>query len=127
MWTIKRFAVVGLAGAALLTAIGCSGAAPETKTYDNDGYLGMTNVNPSLPISPTYHTYQVDTDMMKAALASVPGISDSRIILNGSRASVKLYVPDGTSDADVARIRQEAQVELSKAVPRYTFTVKVAR
>jgi hypothetical protein len=65
--------------------------------------------------------------MIKSALANVQGIRDSRINLNGSHATIKLYVPKDTTNADMERIKQEAEIELTKAVPRYKFYVKMAR
>ncbi|MFK7694842.1 hypothetical protein [Paenibacillus sp. HJGM_3] len=120
-----RMAAFGLLAATLVAAGGCTAKTRQVKSYSGDGYLGVTNGNPSLPISPTAHTYQSDTDMMKGALALVPGISRSRINLNGSRAKVKLYVPAGTSDEERERIRQGAVAELTKAMPRYVFHVTV--
>jgi hypothetical protein len=123
----KRTAVVGLLAAALLVAGGCSSKPQQTKTYSNDGVLGITNTNPSLPLSHTYHNYQADTDMMKGALGLVPGITNSRIMLNGSHATVKLYVPKDTAEAERARIQQGAEYELNKAAPRYRYYVKVVK
>ncbi|MDF2815282.1 MAG: hypothetical protein K0Q81_1482 [Paenibacillus sp.] len=127
MW-MKRIAALSLIVAAVFAAEGCANSATDqTKTYKEDGYMGMSNSNPNLPINPTYHGYQQDSNMMKDALSKISGIRDSRINLNGSHATIKLFLPKDATDADMARIKQEAEIELTKAAPRYQYYVKMAR
>lgn len=124
---IARAAAILLAGMLTASIAGCGrDAAPrQMKSYDNDGYLGMTNTNPNLHMNPTYHNYTVDTNMMRGALNGIRGVTANRIMTNGSRATVTLTVPPGTSDEEVMRIRSEAEQALNHAVPRYTYRLKV--
>jgi hypothetical protein len=131
---IKQRWIIALLAAALFVALfvaitGCGRKASpqETKEYDNDGYLGMTNTNPNLHINPTYHNYEVDTNMMRGALNLVQGVQGSRITTNGSRATVTVFVPEGTSVEEEARIQQQSVQMLQKHVPRYTYVVKIKR
>lgn len=98
---------------------------PQTKTYANDGYMGLSNTNPNLQNSPSYHTYGVDADMMSAAVAPIPGVRKVRIAANGTNATVHLTIPKELTEAEKSRIEQEALKSLRQQVPRYDFKVKL--
>ncbi|MNH93759.1 hypothetical protein D3C73_463670 [compost metagenome] len=107
---------------------GCgAGAEPKSKvkSYPPDGYLGMTSVNPNQPLNPTYHHYSDDTNLMKAVLAQIPGIVDSRISLLGPHANVKLRLEDGISPTEADQIRSDAQMALVTNMPRYRIDVSI--
>ena len=127
MSVVKRVAFGSALAFLLIVAAGCGGqsVARNTKSYDYDGYLGMTNTNPNLPTSPTYHNYAVDTNMMRRAVASIGEIRNMRIHIRGANAKVTVYVRKGLPPEQVARIRDEVVSALQQAVPRYTFTVQV--
>ncbi|NHN31971.1 hypothetical protein [Paenibacillus agricola] len=97
------------------------------KPYANDGMLGITDVNPNMPMSPTYHTYQKDTDLMDATIKQVPYIVDSNIVVNGPVVTVNLYVPGDLSEQQFKMVENDAYDKLSKAMPRYTMKVFVYR
>jgi hypothetical protein len=102
------------------------GTANTTKSYGNDGYLGITNTNPNLQSSPsTYHTYQVDTDMMRDAVMPIAGVRKIRITTYGTNATVTLTTPGGSTAEEKERIRAESIQALQTAVPRYNFKVKI--
>jgi hypothetical protein len=103
----------------------CGGNGQQAKSYGEDGYLGMTNTNPNLPTSPSYHTYAIDTDMMRKAVASIEGVQDVRIMTNGANATVTLTVPNQLPAEEKERIRTLALEQLKHEVPRYKFTVKL--
>lgn len=110
----------------MLLTVGCAGgdgSTSRTKSYQNDGYLGMSNTNPSLPLTPTYHTYEVDTRMMRDAVMPIAGVRNVRIVMNGANASVKVITAKGLSEQETERIRSEAAQALQHAVPRYDFKV----
>lgn len=106
---------------------GAGGGTPKTQSYGNDGYLGITNTNPNLPNSPTYHTYQVDADMMRSAVVPIAGVRKVRIRTHGTNATVTIIAPNHSSDADLERIRGEALQALKANVPRYDFKVNMRR
>lgn len=115
----------------LLLAAACGGnggpndssSKSNANAYDNDGYLGITNTNPNLQTGPSYHTYQVDTDMMRQAVGKIGGVRHVRIVTNGANANVELTVDRNASDLE--RIREEALKALQHEVPRYNFKVTV--
>lgn len=114
--------------ALVLVAAACGGNAGgnnPVKTYSNDGYLGITNSNPSLPMTPTYHTYEVDTNMMRNAVVSIAGVQHVRIATHGPKATVRLTVSRELPENERARIQSEALQALQQAVPRYNFKVKL--
>lgn len=123
----------GLAFAALLPvllAAACgtagNGANSSVKKYDNDGYLGITNTNPNLQMSPSYHTYDVDYSMMENAVTPIAGVRDVRIAANGTNANVKITADRALSNGEKERLRAEALHALQKAVPRYDYKVTIA-
>lgn len=112
----------------ILLAVACGTAKDgtmRTKTYRNDGYLGITNTNPNLQTGPSYHTYEVDTNMMREAVAPIAGVRKVRITTNGTNVSVKLTVPRGLAVSEKERIRNESLQALQHAVPRYDFKVSL--
>ena len=114
--------------ALLLLASACGahgGGSNQMKTYNNDGYLGITNTNPNLPMTPTYHTYEVDTNMMRDAVVPIAGVRKARFAVHGTKVNARLTVPKEYSEAERARVQNEALQALSHAVPRYNFKVIV--
>ncbi|GAA3410106.1 hypothetical protein ACFFNY_22560 [Paenibacillus hodogayensis] len=108
----------------LISACGAKGGGTQqVKTYNNDGYLGITNTNPSMPMTPTYHTYEVDNAMMRDAVVPISGVRKVRITTHGANATVRLTVPKELAPEEKARIQTEALQALQQAVPRYDFKV----
>lgn len=89
--------------------------------------LGMSDVNPNMPLSPTYHRYGDDSNVIKEAVRQVPYVTSSIISLNGPVANVTLTVPAKLSSQDAESVRLDAYDKISKAVPRYTVKVTVNR
>ncbi len=96
---------------------------PNVKTYDRDGYMGLTESNPNLPAQPGYHTYNKDIDMMTDALRNIKGIQSSSVVINGAIAYVGLELPDDMPRSEVQRIEAEAYAQLTRMMPRYTIRV----
>ncbi|MEF3303243.1 hypothetical protein [Paenibacillus sp. GYB003] len=113
----------------VMLAAACAGnpgnTGPKTQSYQNDGYLGITNTNPNLQTGPSYHTYEMDTNMMRDAVTPIAGVRKVRIATNGPNATVRLSVTKESTDADMERIRGQALDALKRAVPRYNFKVLV--
>jgi Fe-S oxidoreductase len=112
---------------AVLTACQKQDAPSKVKTYANDGLLGLSDVNPNMPMSPTYHTYQKDTDLMEETIKQVPHVIDSNIMVNGPMITVNLYVPGNLSDEQFTAVEKDAYDKLTKAMPRYAVRIFVYR
>jgi hypothetical protein len=102
-------------------------AQSRVQSYAQDGLLGITDVNPNMPMSPTYHTYKEDTRLMKETLAQVPYVLDSNILINGPIATVNIDVPHNLSEQEFAKVEKDAFDKLTNAMPRYTIKVFVYR
>ncbi|SDJ07744.1 hypothetical protein [Paenibacillus naphthalenovorans] len=115
---------------AVSVATACGGAAntrQEVRTHSKDGLLGITEVNPNMPLSKTYRTYSDDVRVMEAAIKErFPMVTNTTITLNGPVAHVLLNVPAGTSAEEIARIKHEAQAVLAAASPRYNIDADVS-
>jgi predicted small secreted protein len=116
-----------LAASHMLAACQKQDSGSGVKSYAQDGLLGISDVNPNMPMSPTYHTYQRDTDLMKATISQVPHVTDSSITLNGRNAIIRLKVPRDLPDRETALVEQDAYDKLTRAMPRYTVKVSVSR
>jgi hypothetical protein len=120
-----------LATAFLIGALsGCGSnneSKPNVKSYPQDGYMGITSVNPNNPLHPTYHHYRDDTALMKAVLAQIPGIESSRITLKGPKANVRIRLQNGLTNEQADEIRSTAQMALATNMPRYTILVTYDR
>jgi uncharacterized lipoprotein len=114
----------------IISIAGC-GSSKESKSnvqsYPQDGYMGITSVNPNNPMNSTYHHYQDDSDLMKAVLAQFPDIKDSRITLRGPNADVKLRFHQGLDAAREDEIRSAAHRALMTNMPRYRVNVSAQR
>jgi len=99
----------------------------KTKSYQNDGYLGLTSVNPNDPLNPTYHHYEDDSNLMKAVLAQLPGIHTANITINGPVARVRIKPKAGLTASQVDELRSQAQMALDTNMPRYNIQVKVVK
>jgi hypothetical protein len=114
--------VVSLAACGAGTGTGTGTA--QTKSY-GDGRLGISDTNPNLPTSPTYHTYKADAQMVRQALKPVQGIRSSSVQFQGANAIVNLKAADGTNEKDKQRIKAEVKEAVSKMMPRYHVIVTV--
>ncbi|NEW07602.1 hypothetical protein GK047_16465 [Paenibacillus sp. SYP-B3998] len=99
----------------------------KAQTYQKDGYLGITSVNPNDPLNPTYHHYEDDTGLMKAVLAQLPGIDKAIISINGPIARVKIKPKPELTDAQVNELRSQVETALDTNMPRYNVKVKMER
>lgn len=117
-----RQALFLIVTAILLSSCGTSSGS-NTKSYADDGYLGLSNANPNLAISPTALTNRRDIELMRQALATVPEVKDARITVNGPHAYVSLSLPEHLSASQVKTVENKAFHLLAMNVPRYTFKV----
>jgi hypothetical protein len=97
----------------------------QVKPYASDGRLGTSNSNPNMPTSPTYHTYNDDTQMIYAALKPIKGIRNVSVRLHGADATIIIRPDDLASTEDRQRIAKQAQTAVSAMMPRYRVHVDV--
>jgi hypothetical protein len=97
----------------------------EEEHYDEDGYMGLTNANPSLVATPNSHTYASDIELIKRALKDVSGIQKSTIFVDGNTAFIQIHVDKGLLEEEVRIIRDNAQRQVSLMIPRYEIHVTV--
>ena len=109
---------------ALLTACAKNDSDEHAKTYDRDGYMGLTNSNPNIPTNPTYTDYNDDVIMMKKAVNRVPGVRDSQFFIRGGTVVVKLRMQPGFSRKQSERAKKQAYEQLTYMLPRYDFLIQ---
>ncbi|TDF92193.1 hypothetical protein [Paenibacillus piri] len=124
---IKQASIVLLSALVILSFTACQKQNVQVKSYANDGLLGISDVNPNMPTSPTYHNYNADTQLMKSTINQIPHVRGSSITVNGAVANVRIDVPARLSDQELAAVEREAFDKLTQAMPRYTVKVSVAR
>jgi hypothetical protein len=95
----------------------------NTKQYADDGYLGMSNSNPNIPLNPSYHHYNNDIHLMRGVLKRIPEVKDATITIQGPHAYVALVLPDTLAPEDVRRIEDQAYSLLSFNMQRYDIHV----
>jgi len=125
---LRMKAISALLLAALVPAAltACQKQGTKMKSYAQDGLLGITDVNPNMPTSPTHHTYLADTELMKTTIKQIPQVTGSTISIYGDVANVRLNVPNNLSDRETETVKREAYDKLSKAMPRYTVKVTIS-
>lgn len=110
----------------------CSGSngaveGDRVKPYDRDGMLGITNSNPNLPTSPTYHTYGKDRQLVAKTLAHFPEISNPRVSFNGPNLTIRYSEPKGYSEGESRKLREDLAAALRYMLPRYEIHLKSDR
>ncbi|TVY10845.1 hypothetical protein [Paenibacillus cremeus] len=127
---MSRWMSIAIAATLLLsvaTACQAKDTHHEVQTHSKDGLLGITEVNPNMPLGGTYRTYQDDVRVMDQAIKDqVPSARAVTISHNGPTVNVRLDVPIGTTREQIEQYRAKAQEALAAAVPRYNYKVSVA-
>lgn len=108
---------------------GSNGTVTENrvKPYDRDGMLGTTNSNPNLPTSPTYHTYGKDRKLVEDTLATFPEISNPRVSFNGATITIRYREPEGYTEEQSKKLREDLAAALRYMLPRYDFRLESDR
>lgn len=96
----------------------------KTNSYGNDGYLGMSNSNPSLPGHHMVTNYKSDISSMKQSIKNVPGVADSNVTFNGANAYVTIKLNSGLKANEIPTVEQQAATVLRFNYPQYTIHVK---
>jgi hypothetical protein len=109
-------------------AAGCgNGQEDRVRTYAQDGYMGYTNTNPNLPGRNMALTYETDGDMVGQVLAPLRGIKSKQVLINGSAMNVNIKVDSQLSDAEITKLRRDAQAVVQYNMPRYIVHVDAKR
>ena len=121
---IWRLLWIGLIGQALLIS-GCGQEASQnTKSYRNDGYLGLTNTNPNL-LNRSGTLYGQDMEMVGQLLKPMKGIKHTEVGFNGDAMNVTLQLNRDLTARERDALRAEAQKILQSNFPRYDVHVDV--
>ena len=95
--------------------------------YNQDGYLGYSNSNPSLPNRQQTRSYGSDSTFVHQVLRPMKGIDNVRLLYNGDRLDVHLKVNKGLSDRQIRKLRMDAQSKIQFNMPRYEVHVLAER
>lgn len=101
------------------------GCTAQENSYEQDGYLGMTNTFPNLNTNAGHHNYRVDSELMKSILQNNHKISDSSILINGANAYIRIKISSTLSKAEQEKLADDVIQELSFQVPRYQYFLEV--
>lgn len=113
--------------AVMLTAMLAACGARESErlqSYGDDGYMGLSNTNPNLPLTGSAWSYENDGELAEQLLRPMRGIRRSRVRFDGDLMSVTLFVDGALSREETARLTAKARNVLAVNFPRYD--VKVA-
>lgn len=91
--------------------------------YEEDGYLGMTNANPNLQTSPTYHTYAKDQKLVLATLDDFEDLENARVTFNGARITVHYDLPEEYNAVKAEYLQTELRDKLKYMLPRYDIVM----
>jgi len=111
---------------------GCGGGSGKydnrmkVQHYGHDGYMGLTNTNPSLPTSPHSLTIKSDTDFVDQKLRTIRGVDHTRVVVDGSKMTVTIYPVPGLSAIERSGVKNQAIAMVRYNMPRYDVDVKVA-
>lgn len=124
-----RFLLPGILLAAAFAAAGCGSADRDvndpTDYYGNDGYMGISNTNPNLPLTGTAWSYRRDNEFAAELLRGLDGIRYVRITrTGGSNMRVHLDLDKSLGPEEAARLAARAEALLKENFPRYRVTVK---
>jgi hypothetical protein len=120
-----------LAIAVVVLEAGCGGGSGKydnqmrVQHYGHDGYMGLTNTNPSLPNSPHSLTIKNDADFVDQKLRELKGIQRSRTVIDGARLTVTIVANPGLSVAQREQLMKRAVAVVQQNMPRYEVNVHV--
>ena len=126
----RRAAIAG----ALVAAVACAGTAcanlPDksankntSQSYARDGYMGLTNTNPSVPLTPTSLNNAADGAMIRNVLAGYEDVVNSTVQLQGGTARVWVTLSDRLNNAEKRTMLVDIYRKLTHMMPRYTVKV----
>ncbi|MBD2845603.1 hypothetical protein IDH44_10410 [Paenibacillus sp. IB182496] len=115
--------------ALVLLLSGCGGAEHQggRDTYGNDGYMGLSNSNPSLPTNPYAFNYERDIAFMKEKLSAFPDIAGLRFVMHDPDVYVHIRPADRLTETQIGRLADETGALLQHNMPRYRIHIRMAR
>ncbi len=123
----KRLPIIVLALLVLFLAA-CTNDVRDSKnttdSYGEDGFMGVSNANPNLPLTPGYHSYSKDFQLMRQTLNKIEGIKSSSISIQGADVYVKLNLQNNLSQMQAEQVFATAQKALSFNMPRYRIHIR---
>lgn len=127
----SKLALGLLAVALIVIEAGCGGGSGKydnkmrVQHYGHDGYMGLTNTNPSLPNSPHSLTIKNDTDFVDQKLRELKGVNRSRTVVDGARLTVTIDANRNLNAAEREQLRKKAIAVVQQNMPRYEVDVRV--
>lgn len=106
---------------------GCANKADENENaqpYQEDGMLGITNTNPNLPTSPSYHTYSKDQKLAQKVIDEFAQISRSRIVMDGPKLTLYYAVREDMDVDERKKLEEKLRDRLSFQLPRYDIILR---
>ena len=95
----------------------------KSQSYDDDGYLGITNSYPRMPGPNMANTYAADGDLMREAIRNVPGVGNANVTFNGAEAYVTIKLVPGLEAREIPTVERQAASVLRFNFPRYAVHV----
>ncbi|MBD3921801.1 hypothetical protein H8B09_23775 [Paenibacillus sp. PR3] len=127
----SKLALGLLAIALIALEAGCGGGSGKydnkmrVQHYGHDGYMGLTNTNPSLPNSPHSLTIKNDTDFVDQKLRELKGITRSRTVIDGARLTVTIDADRNLNAKEREQLKKKAIAVVRQNMPRYEVDVRV--
>ncbi|MBJ6360666.1 hypothetical protein ACFOQM_05005 [Paenibacillus sp. GCM10012307] len=98
------------------------------KTYGHDGYMGLSNSNPNLPLgNSNYYSYSSDVKFMKEKLSELPGIEKSSFTIHDPDIDVRIRPQAHLDEYETNRLREQSWRLLQENMPRYRIHVYLQR
>lgn len=99
----------------------------KAQSYRDDGFLGTTNSYPHIPGRHMTLNYANDANMMRDAIADVPGVAGANITFSGAEAFVTVKIRPDWDARRVSTVERQAASVLRFNFPRYTIHVTSTR
>lgn len=94
------------------------------RTYGHDGYMGLSNSNPNLPLgNSNYYSYSNDIKFMKEQLSQLSGIERVRFVIHDPLIEARIKTQSSMGEQEAERLLQQAEWLLQDNMPRYKIRV----
>ncbi|MCD9022385.1 hypothetical protein [Cohnella silvisoli] len=127
----KTIALIITVISSLMVSAGCgnnngtkNSIGMKTRSYANDGYLGMQNSHPRMPGHHMMSDYNVDNELMAQSIKNLPGVAASNVTFNGAEAYVTVKLKPGLQAREIPTVEQQVATVLRFNFPRYVIHVR---